>query len=522
VTVTVTENLTCRVTKLPQKPHRDWLYNYSLGQTIRAVCTVCVCVCVFCSISVSPHLVLYLYLSFFFFSLSLSLSASLSLLPLSAVSLHSNMASNAHDYNVLELRGMNDSQLPLNPAQYDEDFDQDDPSFYVAHAKSPTAQRERRATVTMTQPLNNQESPLVEWVDSPALIYPLMAITVIAIVILSLRQADAISFTAFLTSQILLQVLFVSEIILRMAVMSPAQYFRDKQCVVDVCVSSLDLVLLIINEWSTTTFVLRLIRIVTLLKGFRTFFHRHHTELAEAVVTNKDGSIVRYNPNKLFSWGFITNLHGSVLKAPDIYVQFFVLAIFTTLYGFNLCADDCGHAFVSALPSKVGTATCSKWCFASIGPSNGLVFGSLVAFLLGLFNSATFNRWWAMRDRLGVVIGRANDISLMYSAYVTGHDKHSDWARMELIRYTNLAHASVYKQACEDDDYSDLIKVGMCTEREWEILKPLKSRYMMIYSWLVELFLRTAESGRVAYPQTIVPLIHGNITKQRGAAADVL
>ena len=65
----------------------------------------------------------------------------------------------------------------------------------------------------------------------------------------------------------------------------------------------------------------------------------------------------------------------------------------------------------------------------------------------------------------------------MYSAYVPGDDKESDWARKELIRYTNLAHASVYKQANEDDDYSDLIARGWCTEKEWQILKPLPSRY---------------------------------------------
>ena len=44
---------------------------------------------------------------------------------------------------------------------------------------------------------------------------------------------------------------------------------------------------------------------------------------------------------------------------------------------------------------------------------------------------------------------------------------------------------------------------------------------MMIYSWLTELLLRTAESGRVSYPNTIIPLIHADITKQRGAAADL-
>lgn len=366
------------------------------------------------------------------------------------------------------------------------------------------------------------EPPLARWFRSKSCIYPLMALTLVQVVLLALRQGGRLRGSGFLATQVVVTGVFTIEIVIHAVAVGWRKYLADRHLLYDVFVTTLDWVLIASGYWATGIFVLRLLRVMTLLKVFRTFHLRHSSETAEAVRRNEDGSIIAYNVNNLFAWGFLYNLHGTVLANPEIYVQFLVLAVFTTLYAINLCDSDCSHAFVSALPTAGNGKHCSAWCFSAISASNGFIMASLVSFLLGLFNSLTFSRWWAMRDRLGVVIGRANDISLMYSAYVNGNDERSEWVRRELLRYSSLAHAALYKQTCEDDDWSDLLAAGLCTEKEKRLLEGRPSAYMMVYSWLTELFLQAAESGRVAYPQTVIPLIHANITKQRGAAADVL
>lgn len=365
--------------------------------------------------------------------------------------------------------------------------------------------------------------PLERWLDSRACVYPLVALAVVNIVVLSLRQADAVNDRAFVLAQVLFTAIFSGEVGLRAFAMGPAAYVRDRQCVVDAAVVTIDWALIASGYWSTVVFTVRLLRVFTILKLFRTFHRRHEASYgAPAVRLNTDGSIIDYNPNKLFSWGFLFNLHGTVFSAPDIYVQFIVLAVISTLYALNMCPTDCPHAFVASLPAE-GTRTggCPSYCFSPIDPSYGLAYASITVFLLSSFNSLTLSRWWDMRVKLGTVIGRANDTSLHITSYVRGDDKESYWCRSELLRYLNLAHVAVYKQAAQDEDYSDVIEAGLCTAEEWELLQPLPSRYMMIYYWANELFVRAAESGRVTFPMATIPLYHANITKQRGAAADV-
>ena len=251
-----------------------------------------------------------------------------------------------------------------------------------------------------TSSKKEDRSKMGEWLESGGCLVPLAFATMCALLVLVLWHLNVISKMAYITSTVGLTFVFTLEIITRAIAMTPSKYKEDKQCVLDVFITTLDWCFILSGYWSAAVLALRFIRVLTLLKLFRINHTRHSSEYAEAQTLDEGGVIIRYNPGKLFSWGFIFNLHGSVLGAPEIYVQFFVLAILSTLYALNMCADDCSHAFVSALPTK-GTESCSDYCFSPIGSTNGLVFGSLVAFLLGLFNSLTFSRWWDMRVKLG-------------------------------------------------------------------------------------------------------------------------
>ena len=109
-----------------------------------------------------------------------------------------------------------------------------------------------------------------------------------------------------------------------------------------------------------------------------------------------------------------------------------------------------------------------------------------------------------MRSKVGVVMGRSNDIAVQIAAYCRGEAEGAASARKTLLRlrvsqswhfaphnswwrYVNLAHALLYKQANKDEDMSDLLDSGLMTELEWDVLRPLVSRYMMVYFWLSDL-----------------------------------
>jgi len=187
----------------------------------------------------------------------------------------------------------------------------------------------------------------------------------------------------------------------------------------------------------------------------------------------------------------------------------------TTVYALFLCQRTC-HVGDDRLecPER-------HFCLPSMDTPNGFIWASLVNFLLALFNSLTFSRWWDMRSKVGVVMGRSNDIAVQIAAYCRGEAEGAASARKTLLRYVNLAHALLYKQANKDEDMSDLLDSGLMTELEWDVLRPLVSRYMMVYFWLSDLIHQCAENGVFMYPGTTIRFLQENVTAMRGAAADV-
>lgn len=51
-------------------------------------------------------------------------------------------------------------------------------------------------------------------------------------------------------------------------------------------------------------------------------------------------------------------------------------------------------------------------CVVGFDPSTGLMFASLVAFLLGLFDSMTFERWWATRVLLSQLVEEVSRVEV--------------------------------------------------------------------------------------------------------------
>eukprot|EP01111_Echinosteliopsis_oligospora_P017608 TRINITY_DN7698_c0_g1_i2.p1 TRINITY_DN7698_c0_g1~~TRINITY_DN7698_c0_g1_i2.p1 ORF type:complete len:157 (-),score=20.37 TRINITY_DN7698_c0_g1_i2:192-662(-) len=103
---------------------------------------------------------------------------------------------------------------------------------------------------------------------------------------------------------------------------------------------------------------------------------------------NNKKRIISYKPSGLFHYGFV-NPKGSTFNIG--------VAVRTLIM--------CGAAtFAANFTCPTKQTKPYSFCFPVVAASEGLIFAGLVSFLLGLFISTTFSRWWSMREKLGTAI----------------------------------------------------------------------------------------------------------------------
>ena len=308
----------------------------------------------------------------------------------------------------------------------------------------------------------------------------------------------------------------------------------------------------------------------------------HEMETSVGYDIPGQGQIVEYDPAFLSKFGWFINLRGSVFSIPFIYWQFLGLLCFALLYAW---AAGPMPAVIDVMGMQgVACSSGGRLRLPILKPQTFALtlVGGLLGFLLSLFNSNGLDRWWKTRDCLGVVIGRSVDIARMFATYVQGWDaeseKRAQWYRKQLIRWLNLAHILVYRQAQNRDDIEDLVEDSTYSPaRQWltreELVlfepslaergvesisgisddslsrrrrffaqqlaarprtaqsrkqetkvhdPPLISRYVMVYFWMDELLSKASREGLIdpSRPEALWKM-QDSITKMRGAAADV-
>eukprot|EP00276_Gloeochaete_wittrockiana_P003140 CAMPEP_0184662198 /NCGR_PEP_ID=MMETSP0308-20130426/42033_1 /TAXON_ID=38269 /ORGANISM="Gloeochaete witrockiana, Strain SAG 46.84" /LENGTH=901 /DNA_ID=CAMNT_0027104031 /DNA_START=163 /DNA_END=2867 /DNA_ORIENTATION=- len=253
------------------------------------------------------------------------------------------------------------------------------------------------------------------------------------------------------------------------------------------------------SKWNTTVRPMAR-RASTLRQWQRRVSHAADPKLWSAT------NILRYDTGKLQTWGYLLIFSGTAISKNSI-LGTCGLAVVSTFLGYFRCRDD-------ILPGW------NSLCVPAVG-DEALMLTSLVAFLLGMFGSLTFSRWWATREKLQQVIGRTNNLAVMIATYVVGDDHLTNTAREEMCRYMNLAHALVYKQASMDEDLGELIGRRLLTKDEARKIENLPSKYLIIYTWLADLLKEVALNGRLVYPEYVLPLMHGDISVMRGGASDI-
>jgi hypothetical protein len=273
---------------------------------------------------------------------------------------------------------------------------------------------------------------------------------------------------------------------------------------------------------SSVVWIIRLYRLISLgrlynVVGFKAKFV---PKPPPSITHDRVGRVWKYSAESLFSFGFAWNLAGTVLACPELFTQFVILSLAAMLYALNMCNMDCSHSFIAALPANDSSTTyCPTLCFSLIDSSSGLAFGGIVAFMMGLFNSNTYTRWWTIRDKIGTVSGRTVNCTMLLVSFVTGEDQTSKNIKITLVRYLNLAYAIIFKQAMGNDNYSDLVAQRLLTEEEYAQLKERSNHYVLVYQWVYTI---TAHALKLKIlTSDSVALVQADLGTIRGAAGDV-
>lgn len=247
--------------------------------------------------------------------------------------------------------------------------------------------------------------------------------------------------------------------------------------------------------------VLRAARFTKISKISRLSYHAMgKTEEEEEAAVEKDfiGRIIGYDPDNLFSLGYMVNLSGTVLAMPEIWIQFVFLAILTAIWAANICKKRCdpGHGgFVPNDPECNG-------CVDGFESSTGLMFTSIVAFLLGLFDSMTFDRWWSTRIMLSNLLETSVNSAFFLANYVPSNDEVSVYCRRTIVRYLNLAFVLAFREMNEgncEDNLKDLIPQYM-TISEAKFLESESNKYSRVYLWACILLTRLSAIEKVMCP----------------------
>lgn len=177
--------------------------------------------------------------------------------------------------------------------------------------------------------------------------------------------------------------------------------------------------------------------------------------------------ILSYSPSSLFSYGFV-NPKGSTSNW-GLWLRTLVMCGVATIAANYPCATKNQHW---------------TFCFPVIASGEGLIFASLVAFLLGLFTSTTFSRWWSIREKLGIVMNSTTNLHIILNTCLAQEPEFQESAK-RIIRWMHLAHTLVYKHANHDDDLGDLVESELATNAEVNALSKYKDLSMpaIVYHW---------------------------------------
>jgi hypothetical protein len=372
------------------------------------------------------------------------------------------------------------------------------------------------------------------------LILALVVLLAISMSIAEMFGVDPSSLAAY-SIDLMTSIFFATEVLTRLAVYGPKRFFSDFLCIIDLCVSIIDWINFgLLSKGYGQIVLLRILRAARLSKMTR--FGRladykrtqdltmedeknkdgaGHPNAFHPVSKDHDGRIYAYSPDILFSFGFIRYISGTVLGMIEIHIQFVLLAVLTSVWAANICPMSCDPELNSFNPNAELDGECHS-CVTGFSLEYGTLFGSLVAFLLGLFVSLTFERWLKVKQMLSAIMEEKNNNALYLTNFCVGSDVHSAQFRIEYVRYLNLSMSLWYLQARnEPNNLEELTAKGLLFDKEVRILQDKSDKYNIVYVWLGSLLNNAADRGLIRYPNSTVPYLHTSLASQRFLTSEV-
>lgn len=338
-----------------------------------------------------------------------------------------------------------------------------------------------------------------------------------ALVVASLGMMFAAMFNVDLplwtqTAEIVIIGIFALETSLRLFAMGAKAYFADAICRCDLFVTCIDIIILCIEEWvvgggngneTESLSVIRVLRVTRLSKITRVArifrfaskvdeMHEGGVHMKKALEVDENGRIFDYNPENLMSIGWMFHLTGTVVAMPEIWVWTLILLIISTLFAAITCPLECDPRQGMFDPDS---ADCSG-CTNSIDPSYGLMFLGLAAFLLSIFSSQLFDRWWTMRLRVQDLFAEIKNTAMMVHAFLRDvQDEEQLALRDDVIRWSVLGAYLLQKKIEHNHNYRDAVLKGYLTESEWDRIERIDCSYVFPHKWMLDSLSEAAHNG---------------------------
>jgi len=144
-----------------------------------------------------------------------------------------------------------------------------------------------------------------------------------------------------------------------------------------------------------------------------------------------------------------------------------------------------------------------QFCFPALSSSDGLIFASLVSFLLGLFQTTTFSRWWSTREKLSSVMNNISYVTILVQSSVVG-DPNIMILKNKAVRWLNLTHALIYKQANREHHNLHDLGEDLITKEEAEVLYNSPNMSATSLSWVIIAWRELAVKNAIN-PASLVP-----------------
>jgi hypothetical protein len=135
-----------------------------------------------------------------------------------------------------------------------------------------------------------------------------------------------------------------------------------------------------------------------------------------------------------------------------------------------------------------------------------ILFG-LLSFLLGMYVSATMDRWNTLRNNcIGKLWGTIENLCILSGAIWSRGTYEDKASRHLVLRYGLASHALFFKQARGDDlsaGLQEMVEQNVLTDEERKVLEKLPAPSQVVISWLTTFFFRAiseAPAGRTPVP----------------------